>query len=605
MQSSFTRKRKRQSENATMVALDLPDIPGVPLDVLPEFVHAIRLATKFYAKCHGRAYFGEDSRESYTDEASGEGSPGLLDSLMERMASATGSTTNPEEDELSKRRQAANDALGRWIESVKRFTKSEAWRRQKREQAMDAATSIDTKDSELKTASASAPYACFLYLWDLQQTHERIAVRRASLYLTGMLLQRSKDCRFHLEHEENLGQWLQLTLFNYHPVKAGGDLPFFQLEADFWLNYLVKNGYGRIYPKIQVALQRLRQRCPHLEAMSNDLYNVSDASFSSMNDLRRIRDAALAYGDKEIKNVEKWLRRADVCMEILVPRLVTDTVSASASITASGESSKDSIEARTNHIDGHENGTATIAKNADNGDDDYDKFDDEEDDIDWEDGCAESCDDGIAEKSLSNLEHFRAVERTLAAMEESAGGLRSGGIEIDFRDNPLKNADDEIDMKRSDAVSDEERDSAFIKLNKCGSVLEKTHKPRLTIWLEGLTNADNLVVSRRSLVSLPSGLATKRTELANRLAELLRSIAGVLSSAQKLRLGNRSGRVDVSRGTEVAESDDVPLVLRLSSSSTTNRRSGREKLLSTADRQRKLKNQGSRLSKIRIKFHPR
>jgi len=44
-----------------MAALDLPNIPGVPMDVIPLFIHAIRVAAKFFSKCSDQAYVGEMS----------------------------------------------------------------------------------------------------------------------------------------------------------------------------------------------------------------------------------------------------------------------------------------------------------------------------------------------------------------------------------------------------------------------------------------------------------------------------------------------------------------------------------------------------------------
>lgn len=246
-----------------MAALDLPDIPGVPLDVIPEFVQAIRTATKFYAKCHGRSFYGEMIVDSNDDEPVDASSAVVLNSLMERMAAATKPIEYPDDDEWSKRRQAMEHAVQRWLDSLKRIAESAGRRTQKREQQV---AGVATTDSAQQLVSNSVPYSCFLYIWDLQQSHERIAVRRAGLYLTGLLLQRSKDCRFHLQQEDHLGQWLQATFFSYQPQKAAGDLQFLQIEADFWLNHLVEKGYARLYPKIQVALQRLRQRCPHLES---------------------------------------------------------------------------------------------------------------------------------------------------------------------------------------------------------------------------------------------------------------------------------------------------------------------------------------------------
>jgi hypothetical protein len=276
-------------------------------------------------------------------------------------------------------------------------------------------------------------------------------------------------------------------------------------------------------------------------------------------------------------------------MEILVPRLGMPSTRTSKPI---GDFSNHKAKMR-KHVDGHETQTAATDWNDDSDDDD------EVHDIDWEDGCMDDLDDRTAD-----FDHFYAVERTLAVMETSAGGLRGGGIEIDFRDNSCSKTDDGSDIKRSDAISEEERSAALARFTECARVLTKSHMPRLTVWLEGLTNADNLVASRRSLVSLPSDAATKRTNLVRRLAELRESVSAVLSSAKRLQLKSSTEGADVAEGERAAVSDDAPLILRLASSSNKGK-SGRETLLSTIHRQRKSKCKGARSSKIRIKFHAR
>jgi len=575
--SQSRRKRKRQCENATMAALDLPDIPGVPLDVIPELVHAIRVGTKFYAKCHGRAYCGEEQDQEFQNHTVRTNSScGVLGSIMDRMAVATTEQiVDPEQEELSKRRNAMNDAAGRWLESLKRFVKRDDHRKKNREQMPESIANTE-KDGQRKFTGPSVPFACFVFIWDLQKSHERIAVRRASLYLTGLLLQRSKDCRLYLEQDDHLGQWLDDTFFDYQPQKAVEDLPFLQWEGDFWLNHLVEKGYGRIYPKIQVAVQRLRQRCPTLEAMNNVSSTFSDST-SSINDWRRIRDVALINGEKEIKYVEKWLSRAYTYMEILVPRLGVIT-EGDDSLNHKSEKCVERRETNTKNDDDEE----------------------EEDDVDWED--ADDFNDDTANAHSPDLDHFYAVERTLAAMESS--GLRDGAIEIDFRDNPEKKAADEMDMKRSDTVSEEERRRATAKLRDCLSILAKTHLPRIALWMEGLTNADNLVVRNRSLVSLTSDVATKRSDLLNRLVELRGNISGVLSSAKQLQFDVDSHATSERQEMATRASDDAPLILRLSAP-VRKQASGRDTLQSTIQHKRKRKAQGTRSNKIRIKCYPR
>lgn len=584
---STTRKRKRQSENATLAALDLPDIPGVPMDVLPAFAQAIRVATKFYAKCHGQPYYGEDRSslgtarsERVIQESSSPSRshpPVILDALMDRMGAVSEpASSNQDRDELSLCRQSMDDAVGRWLESVKRFAKND----ERRKEARATDESNDDVPSPKKNHRISVPLACFLYIWDLQQTHERIAVRRAGLYLAGLLLKRSKDCRFHLEQDDTLSQWLHATIFSYRPKKFAEDLPILQLEAHFWLSFLVDKGYSKIYPKIQVALQRLRQQCPYLEVTTglssgNDV--TRSTTFCSMADWRRIRDISLEHGEKEIMRIDKLLGRAYECMDILVPRLgVEDSTSLDPPATANAKGG------------GH---------------DDHDKVDADEDEIDWEDGGLEEFDDGTCNIPLSDFEHFSAVERTLAAME-MAGGLQAGKIEIDFRGNSQRKVEDDLDIARSDAVEAEVRQMTLAKFTKIVSLLARRHMPRLTIWLQALSNADNLASKNRALISLSSGVSKKRSRLFEQLTVRRNRASDILTSAGKLEISSAVESTDGSAATDNLQLDDAPLILRLSSSSSTNN-NGRKDLMSTIQRRRIPKTRSSRSNKIQIKFHSR
>ena len=144
------------------------------------------------------------------------------------------------------------------------------------------------------------------------------------------------------------------------------------------------------------------------------------------------------------------------------------------------------------------------ANNNDNGNDDDD---DDDGDIDWEDG-----DDGFEDDDAVNdsNEHFDAVERTLAAME-SAGGLRGGEIEINFgHPGPsaaatttpvvavagiaLEDTEQPTSTIASAAAVAASNPKLMTRLKKCLRSLSGRHVPRISMWLDGLTNAGNLVL---------------------------------------------------------------------------------------------------------------
>ncbi len=549
-----------------MAALDLPDIPGVPMDVIPPFVHAIRVATKFFAKYHDRAYVEEEPKNTFSSLSLMP--PVVLDSLMDRMEAATEATTNSASQDVQERKQQMHNATQRWLESVKRFAKVS-------QKTNDTKTTRN--DEETNKPRISVPYACFLYIWDLQQTHERVAVRRAGLYLSGLLLQRSKDCRFHLEQDDHLTRWMKHTLLEYTPTKFIDDLPLLQLEADYWLNHLVEKGYARLYPKIRVASQRLRQQCPHIRA--SDHMSPSTAAlttFSSMVDWRRIRDIALAHGDKEIAHVERLINQAHQCLEIVVPRL---------GVEPSTETN--------NNIDANFQN-----KRTNNGNHEEDDDEDIDIDIEWEDG-GDDFDDGTTNIPLPNFEHISAVERTLAAME-SAGGIQGGEIEIDLRDDSKKKMEEEFDQPR-DAEAEEKRAAALGKFQKCVSLLARRHMPRLSVWLEGLRNADNLVLVKASLVSLPSETASRRRKLIDMLTEMKQSVSSVLTSASRLDVNKCNGE-DVDGAPESAiPSSESTALLSLRLSFNTSQCKGREQLLSAMHRKR-VQSRNARSNRVQIKF---
>ena len=456
------RKRKRIGGGAG-IQVECLDIPGVPMNVTPIFVNAIKVTTKFFQRA-SEPYGVDRTRK---DSLDGDKPPSsAYDSWMNRVEAAT-ETPSVEETEQKERQIRMEEAIQRWLGAVKKFVPGRK------------ATTQDTQQEE-KEEKASVPYACFLYLWDLQQEHSRVPVRRAALYMSGLLLQRSKDCRFHMEQDGTLSTWITNIVAENVDWKnhdrAAKQLPLLQREANILLGNLVDQGYDTLYPKIGVAAQRLRQQCPNLEA--------TDSKISSMTDWRRLRDIALTYGEEEIRRVTKLVDRSNRCLVILVPRM-------------GGSSSDQKVIAHDEESD---------------------------DDIDWEDG--DDFDDGVS-LTASNMEHLAAVERTLAAME-STGGLRGGEIEVDFEKTD--------NVNESKEREDPNYSEAFDMFCKCVKVLTRRHMTRLSMWVDGLTNADNLVLENSSLVSLPSVTAQQRYELVERLSNLKQEVSSILSSASKLNI---------------------------------------------------------------------
>lgn len=616
-----TRKRKEPSEYS------LPEIPGVPVDVIPSFVEALRTATKYFQKETNKPY-GLTTSDEMSNETSADGTSGtagtatslLHDSIMARLDAAA---ETPEEVERrvdhKKRHDDMTTSIERWLDQVKRFvpkknyyssSSSSTIRPSIEDEEQPSSSSSSDQQQGRKRGTISVPAACFLYVWGIQQDHPRVAVRRAALFLSAHLLERSKDCRHYLDQDNNLSAWITAisdhgtTVWN-NPESAAKHLPLFQKEAMMLLSRLVDRGYAAIYPKLDVAAHRMRQRCPQQQ-----LESLESTGISNMADWRRWRDAALCYGQKEIQRLEKLVSIGHQCLEILVPRvgypLSSSSSPASSPLEPKAESTKGS------HVGKDDRGDR-----ADEGNDDDD---DDDDDIDWEDG------DGFEDEDTSlaaafhadNNEHFDAVERTLAAME-SCGGLRGGEMEINFGNSraaaptvavtgvALDDTEQPSSTVASEAATVAASNPELMKrLQKCLRSLSGRHVPRISMWLDGLTNADNLVYKGGALVSLQNETSQLRGQLVDKLMEYKMSIASLISSTTRL-------SIDMARGDGERNDDPATHQTRQTNSSTIrlgfqNRQQqqqqptiGRQSLVSSLQRQQKRK-KGRRPNRIEIKF---
>lgn len=461
------------------------------MDVVPSMIEAIKLSSKFFQR-HQLPYDGSDlsmslvqpqqqeSRENNTDDINDS----VHANWMNRVQHASDSTNkDSKKAEQNERLERMNRAASVWMQAVKRFAKIMP-------QQSQLSSTEDAKQQQRE--KPSVPYACFLYLWNMQQEHGRVAVRRAALFMSGMLLEKSKDCRFHLEQDDNLSTWItsitkQQQVWN-NPETAIKQLPLLQHEASIVLTKLVEKGYANIYPKIGVASKRLRQQCPTIVVDDDD----AKSSKRNMVDWRNLRDMALLHGEKEINRLDKLIRKSHIYLERLVPRIGKD------------------IEI--------------------NQKDDNDDHDDESD-IDWEDGDDELLDQEeelmkrAQNEHESKMQHLLDVDRTLAVME-STGTLRGGEIRIDMNDTTSNNVN----------VQERGNEEALEKLQKIVRLLAGRHLPRLSVWLNAMQCADNLDFSSSALTLLPQESIRLREKLASQFLELKRSIASILASAKRLQL---------------------------------------------------------------------
>ncbi|KAL3925413.1 MAG: hypothetical protein SGILL_000419 [Bacillariaceae sp.] len=517
MKSTANRKRKSSSfsGSSNTGGVELPRIPHIPVDLVPQFLQTLKMTTKFFQKHTSETYTVVDWEKQNNHSSSAmdnlvshpngnlaSSSQDVHSSLMNRMDSAAaGAGADQATDEAAERELNMKKAVHNWMEDVKRFA------RRKQQQPLvgsegDAAAPIATNNTaEVVKERPSVPYAFFLYLWGIQQTHDRVAVRRSTQFLSGLLLQKSKDSRRHLEQEAQLSQWVSNIMGKgviwRKPDCAIKELPLLHREAFANLSWLLSNGYGTMYPKIGVAAKSLRHQCPNIEA-------TQVSTTTSMPEFRRLRDIALRYGEEEISRVERLVEKANACLVILVPRV---------GVTDASESVPDTA---TEQLDDKETDKPEAK----------DDSSDDESDIEWEDG------DTPDEVGLSLAgSHLSAVEQTIAAMEASGATLfRGRELEIDF-DRPQEQSSDPQNSTDQDKTADVRK-----KLEKYTVKLSNRHLNRLKLWLDGLQNADNLILQpdSSSLVTLSAESSKLRLFLVQQLTTSKDQVSRVLFSASRL-----------------------------------------------------------------------
>eukprot|EP00531_Pseudo-nitzschia_arenysensis_P014697 CAMPEP_0116136364 /NCGR_PEP_ID=MMETSP0329-20121206/11684_1 /TAXON_ID=697910 /ORGANISM="Pseudo-nitzschia arenysensis, Strain B593" /LENGTH=623 /DNA_ID=CAMNT_0003631225 /DNA_START=49 /DNA_END=1917 /DNA_ORIENTATION=+ len=533
-----------------LVAASLPRIPGLSMEHVPTFLHVLQVTTKFFQKdCKTESFtvvdwedlqtkkktnngIGVDGRNSESTSHP-NGNQSIHDSIMNRMNAVSNNNnsepTTTANEENHKRRFI--QAVNTWLEEVQYHAR----RRRKQSEPNDGTTamgSTSTENFKGKSSEKPVPYSMFLYLWDMQQEHKRVTVRRSALFLSGLLLARSKDCRYHIDQETHLADWVLKTGIKIEGSDSGGganssrkilQLGLLQKEAMVLLSHLLDQGHGKRYVKLAVAAKSLKHRCMASMLQSGDYGSTPPG----MANWRKLRDFAMLHGHREIRKVGKLLDLADECLEILVPR-IDGIRRPSRSWKRSGEDQKGGEQKS------EENQQENDNEKVNGGDDDLSDSDD--DDIDWEDG------DEMETNHANSItteqhSHLSAVESTMAAMEKTAGNtLFSGGrLEINFDRRVDEDTTTTAGTGTDKNAADEKK--ARRTMQKIVSKLATRHLVRLSAWLDGLRNSDNLVAAESaSLVALSPAKDELRRELIGRLSALKQDVSTVLSSASRLNI---------------------------------------------------------------------
>jgi hypothetical protein len=599
--SENNKKRKREGreerlERLRSYGIDLPDIAGMPVQLIPIHVNALQVTSRFYKDDNGASQgpvvpsefmigssatagpatvgasggLDANARRRPTTSST-DGPSAVLDGILHRMdapsvvARAGAESSSNSQQQSAQRSRSKDAAVSEWLQAVHRHLKDNNDRARRRANGRAADGGGDDDDPRSSPAEASAVavtrtvvMVSFGHLWEQVMRHKKISVRRAALYLAAQLLYRSAECRqFLLE-------------------SAASALPTAKTE-------------GRECPSV-LSSSSSTATSVVMEWMDRTLELTSTSSSDrSARQARHLQQEAYlllqqlhtkGYGDMYPTLVTALLRFRQIhgnplgstMLEGL--RLSGDDAAVAAD-TASGlreaaelrlardqalqfwEKEEGAVHKLLRRAGtfmdvlvprfGFEQPPRTRAGGGAATNDNRDDDDTDDDSVDWEDGGLDD-DEGNADAlpmpairtpaHSSDDAHETAVERTLAAME-ATGGLKAGEIEVSFEGQP-SGADD---LPTNDATTetltlDSEKVRAKAKLELIVTRLSKRHLPRLVAWTEGLVQADGLVESSnpnsRALVSMPSNLAGKRKLVLDRLVQLRGAVASVLSSAKRL-----------------------------------------------------------------------
>lgn len=570
------KKRKRPEQQQQ--GINLPRIPGIPIEILPLHVQAFKVCSAFFRR-HAAAqvvppFAALDSSSSRrrgdellaqreSNAASlGASASSVMDVLFHRIERGA-SQADAQTDSGRERRESLlqmDHTVASWLQVIHRWVRDNNKRQNHRDSQQDQQQHQESPSKDVMLVSV------LQHLLKVVVEHRKIHVKRAATHMMGHLLDKSSDCRrWFIEEAEDRAMlaWMDSVSSSNAGVdstEAAVGLGLWQRESFLLLHHL-NSKVSDLYPTLIVALQRFQQLCPTAaretdavaDGASLSVAGASSSSSCSMVERRKVRDVAMLHAETESRRVRKLIARAHACTDILVPRMGIDAahgVMRSGAETTKPNSSianGDVGEAKADHPDG--------IVNSDEEDEDH---------VEWEDGWENEEKPAVTESETPEVPHAISVENTLAAMRFS-GGLTGGEVEIDFSQQQM-----ELVNHQTETHVEESLKLARQRLQQVVLLLEQRHMPRLSSWVDCLTQADSLVevpeeqqnaavgvgavAPSLALISMPPSKIQLRNEVLRRMLDLKREVARVLSSAKRLGLESGVGGVGTGVPNAVAAS---------------------------------------------------
>lgn len=517
------KKRKRNNdfdkEKLKQYGIDLPVIPGIPVQLIPLHVHALKATSKFFRLVASEVFvppFGTNVEEpnqhnemnDVSVDSSSKGSVlGSVFSRIEQVASIESSSAD-----LHRRNKEIESektsAINTWIEAIHRSLKDS--------RSKDAKNNMPVENDaiELEKQTSNVPISALNHILEMGIQHKRVSVRRASTHALSYLLAKSSDCRaalFNVSDTNSLTskpllmEWMNSTinasstLEIEHENSNEKGVHLLQRETYILFQNLDEMGYSDWYPTLPVTIQRFQQFCTNaVEADSLDDFYIK----SNEAERRRVRDEAMELFEKVGEKVSKLVTKAQRYLDILVPRIGSPI----------------------------ETGTKVSKDNDENEEDDSS--------VEWQDGwdnessiAPTTSNAATHDPDQSFNTHIDAVENTLALMEAS-GGLREGKLEIDLGRSsilPLHDMQSESDTKLLVTRK---------RLLKLAQNLKDQYLPRLSTWVDSLSKADGLVLVSKggstALMRMTSDQKERRKDALECLKLRRNSVILVLQQANRL-----------------------------------------------------------------------
>eukprot|EP01083_Nonionella_stella_P092820 259975_1 len=397
------------------------------------------------------------------------------------------------------------------------------------------------KDEDILTSIAGG---CFTFILELiEESKNKTSLRNAAICSMSSLVLNRRDCRVmftkHIKRfvdaVGNAKTEDSMHSSNMHhararesPVSEGIEM---MRKNALRLLYDLSDNSHETEPSIVIAKRYLEEQ-KGINLRTGSYTRVRNNA--EMIELRRIRDIAMKFSEKECSRIERIMLKIDACFDVLVPRFGHNSHILPSNLFSqiSKQSGQESNEC--GHVI-----TELIVE------------DDEGDSIAWEDG-----DEGVDDERANGMaqggtkDHAEAVEQTLAVMKQS-GAFHDGVMDISFgKGEGMQERC--VSSSVSDVNTERTEKEAIDHLKKCVTSLMKRYG-RIEVWVDAILSADNLTDSNRiistqesrstanpssteasSLIILPESIRSRKASTVTRLNEIKHRAAFAIANSRKI-----------------------------------------------------------------------